>query len=70
MGPCFDKKGKLRGVVLMLNKKNGIDISNADQEEFSNLLPIMAEVISQIDKSKYVKDVHANLQLSLTTSKE
>lgn len=70
MGACFDKKGNLRGVVSIQNKKEDMNISDEDVQEFSNLLPIVAEIINQIDKQKYVKDVLANLKLSLTTSKE
>lgn len=57
IGPCFDSDGKLRGIVHLLNKKNGVPISFQDEREFSNLLHSVAEMIKQADDVKYVRDV-------------
>ena len=69
IGPCFDSSCQLRGMVYLYNKKKGLPITQKDEKEFENLLPSVAEILKQVDELELVRDISANINLSLCNAK-
>lgn len=63
--PLIDSKGKLKGVVQMINKIGADEIPESDITEFSQISPSIAEVLNFCDLAKGVTDVSDGLSYTM-----
>ena len=61
MCPLVDDKGRLKGVVQLINKLNGEQISEQDGEEIMSICSALAEILNLCDMSKEVTNLSASL---------
>ena len=54
IGPCYDSKGIMRGLIQLINKVGEELITENDRKEFVNLCPTVGEIIAQCDEVQTV----------------
>ena len=61
MCPLIDDKGRLKGVVQLINKINGQPILVRDEEELKSICSTLAEILNLCDMNKEVTTLSASL---------
>jgi hypothetical protein len=64
--PLIDSKGKLKGVIQMINKIGADEIPESDIAEFAQISPSIAEVLNFCDLAKNVTDVSDGLSYTMS----
>lgn len=61
IGPLFNEAGKLKGIIQLINKLDDKEIMDHEVNEFSQLLPTIAQVVVNVDEMRDVINVSTGI---------
>ena len=61
IGPIFDSKGVLKGIIQLINKIDNDPVTESDERELSSLLPIIGEIIKTADQVKLITNISSGV---------
>ena len=70
IGPIFDSKGVLKGIIQLINKVDNDPITESDERELSSLLPIIGEIIKTADQVKLITNISSGVDEYLCTNED